>query len=184
MRDPIDVLRSVKRHMALVLGSDWEVRLDDEMEVVPFCFVSRTTPVTETSPTQHLSTFSMGVRAVCYLGPKASEEEALIALGAVERTVLRGLKRGEVGGGRNLRIPLYDYSAVGMDAAATVDERINDDWVRLTALSLNTLADPEDRRSQSLIVTFTAGWRQVADLDTSGVTVESVTAASDPGALG
>lgn len=168
MREPWDVLRSTARYFWEVLPplvrdgvpTPWEVRLDDEMVHVPFCFISRVAPDTVTG-NQHTSDHSMGMRAACFPGPYATMEKALEACAVTEKAVYAGLRTG-VALGHPSRIPLYDYTGVGLDADVQPTDRHTSDYIRISGLSFNTLADPEDRRLQTLLVAFTAQWRSDA----------------------
>lgn len=159
-RTPIDVMRSLQRYFAEVLPG-WEVRLDDEVQALPFCFLTRTSQVTVGADHAMFTDFSFGARAALYPGPQPTLEAALHEMGRVEAVVLAGLRRG-VGLGKPNRIPLYNYDAIAKDAPATAVNRQAQDYIRLGGVTTNPVADPSDQRKQTLLVAFTVTWRGIA----------------------
>lgn len=160
MREPWDVLRSLKRYLALALPT-WEVRIDDEMATEPLCILARTTPVTVRG-TQFTSDLSFQARVAAFPGPQSSAEAALAACAAVEGTIITALRTG-IADGFPDRVPLYDYDGLGIDEPATSLQRVQQqDYIRISGLTTNVLPDPEDKRRQTLIASWTNTWRKTA----------------------
>lgn len=163
MRDSWDVLRSLKRYLARALP-EWEVRLDDEMATKPTCILARITPVTVRGG-QHTSELSFQTRAAAYPGVQSSQELALEVCSLAEAAILHALTHG-IDDGRPYRVPLYSYDTVTVDEAATGTDRVQvQDFVRISNLTTNVLPDPEDKRRQTLIVSWTNTWRKTARYD-------------------
>lgn len=177
MRSSLDVLRSTKRWTALLLPT-YEVRLDSQIVGHPMAVISQTTPITH-GGRRFVADLSMGMRIAVYPGPQETEEAAVMAAGGVENTLFMGLRRS-VEGSHSLRIPLFDYDGVGADAAASSGARDAWDFIRVSALNVQPLYEPEDRKRVTVLCAFTATWFRAGEqpeiesgaLNTGGVVID------------
>jgi hypothetical protein len=166
MRTPVDALRSVKKHVALVLGDDWEVRLwsDDVKSSFPMARVAVTGPVAYNGhPIYPDATMPLSV--YCYDEPLDNVQEGITRAMMVEDALFRAF-RGYEGLGAPERVPLYDYDGVpleGVDSGS--DERWASDYLRILDCSVSHVHDPTDDRFIVVAADVRTTWRRAFHAD-------------------
>ena len=159
-----DVYRSIKKHIALILGDDWDVRwVDDEGTFSRPSAIVVPTAVASVAAGDSQFIASMIQPFGIYAYPETGDtptESRMKAL-AVEEILLNGLRFG-VGAGRPLRIPLYSYRGVDERAAASV--RHPSDFARVADLSVGTTPDPNDRTLWTVTCEVRLSWRRTAQV--------------------
>lgn len=173
MRTTLDALRSLKRYASLVLGEDWEVRLDRGEGVItlPFCRVSKVGALLITGPSWE-TTDTQAFALHCTLPPEDSSEEAFVAALDAENTLHQGFRIG-VGEGGPFRVPLYDYDGVTLTAGS--NERSYCDYMRVRDLSITQVPDPNDDRRVSVACDIRLTWRRSGRLPAGNNVVDTVT---------
>jgi hypothetical protein len=173
MRSQWDARRSIQRYVAEALGAGWEVALaaDRGEFAYPFARVQPAGDVTRSGPALYAE-LSQPMSIQCYPQPQdtvvASESAAAEVLDALERAFSVG-----VGKGRPLRVPLYDYDGVPVEAQSY--ERDDRDFLQVTDFSARTLSDPEDARNIAVVADVRVRWRRAGRLPYGGTQlVESV----------
>lgn len=166
MRSEIDVLRSIKRYVSVVLGDAWEVRLwaDQGSFAVPFARVVSSGGSSVVGGSAAFASQSLPVSVYCYLGESETEELAEIAgMGLRERLVSAFRFGGVANEGYPLRVPLYDYD--GVDYPIGVGKRWSDrDFVRVADLNVARVAEDGDGRFVIVVATMQVSWSRAAAL--------------------
>lgn len=170
---PVDVLLSVQKYTALVLGDAWEVRLEQDRGSItkpgkPIALVVVTGPV---SPAPRAGmhrqvelTWPLAIH--CYPLRKDSQEDAELQVLDVTEQLLQGFATQGRGLGRPLRVPLFDYADVDVSVADS-DVRGDRDFVRLANLDVSRLPDGQDPRLIRVILAFQTMWRRAGYIPSS-----------------
>lgn len=190
MRTTTDVLRSMNRYVALVLGDEWEVRLaaDDVRHGAKFAVVSLVGPTLYSGPAIYQDAIQP-MQVAAYQAPAESNETGLVAALVVEETLFGGFSgkfpsysettndatpvtRTVRTGSR--RVPLYDYSGVPLDGVnAGTFARNEHDYMRVLDFSTSRLSDPVDDRAIVVLADIRVTWRRPTHAD-PGKPVESI----------
>lgn len=175
MRSTTDVRRSLQKYVAEALGSDWEVRSDDEqgMVTLPFCRVRRSAPTTMSGPS-HTTDSVISFALHCTPVPAKTSADAYDEAERIEELLVRGFRVG-VGAGRPARVPLYNYETIPPDNTSTI--RGYADYMRVEQLTTQQLPDPDDPNCVNVVADLRLAWRRPGFRDTptrlvTGVTVE------------
>lgn len=154
MRQPVDALRSVKRHVAANLP-DWEVRLadDDGSMQYPYALVAFVGPSLSTG-NAIIREVTQPLTVYCYPEPAETFEKGLLQAEAVSDELWRTF----VGGLEPLRVPLYDYDGLRSDQGS--DTRNEHDYLRLEDVQINRVPDPADDRRIIVVCDFRASWKR------------------------
>lgn len=173
MKTSFDVLRSLKRYVAIALGEDWEVRL----QVEEGTFIRPAAIITDTPGGQSIDgprramdivqTFSINAFAL----PGATVMDSLAAASEVEETLVHAFRVG-VGEGKAARVPLYDYDAVPVTDPST--SRNAPDYARILDLSVARVQAPTDELLFTVTVEVRLGWRRNADVPFTGRTATEI----------
>jgi hypothetical protein len=153
MRTPTDAVRSVKRHVAAELGSDWEIRLapEDGTMRYPYGIVAAVGPALSSEAALNVQ-MTQPITVYCYPRPAASFEQGLMDGNAVADELWEAF----AGGLTPYRVPLYDYDGVPLDQPS--DERYEHDYLRLTDVQLNRVPDAQDEHRIIVVCDFRAAW--------------------------
>lgn len=168
MRTPVDVLRSVGRHLSRALGDDFSILLgpsDGEYDppTAHITLLDRTA-----SGPAGRNDHRRGLQVALHLGSQTTAHAAVLEGYRVEALLIAALE-GEAGGTpsplpvppggvRTAKgvLPLYDYDGVGPDQPAT--ERDPHAYVRVSALSTRVTPDRDDPRFVSVTASATLAW--------------------------
>jgi hypothetical protein len=153
MRTPTDAVRSVKRHAAAQLGPDWEVRLapEDGTMHYPYAIVAAVGPALSTESALNAQV-TQPITVYCYPAPAESFEQGLMDGNEVGDELWEAF----AGGLTPLRVPLYDYAGVPLDAPGEV--RNEHDYLRLTDVQINRVPDAQDEQRVIVVCDFRASW--------------------------
>jgi len=173
MRTSFDVLRSLKRYVAIALGEEWEVRLQAEEGTF-----SRPAAIITDAPGGQtidgprramdiVQTFSINAFPV----PGPSVMESLEAAAEVEETLVHAFRVG-VGEGKAARVPLYDYDSVPVTDGST--SRNRPDYARILDLSVGRPQSPSDELLFTVTAEVRLGWRRNADVPLTGRTANEI----------
>lgn len=158
MRTSIDVLRSLKRYVAIALGEDWEVRLLVEEGTFgrPAAQVMEATGQTITGPNHTMDVIqTYMVHAFPVKG--STVMESLLAASEVEDTLVRAFRIG-IDKGRAARIPLYNYESVPANAGSS--DRTPKDFARILDLEISRTQSPQDELLFTVSAEVRLGWRR------------------------
>lgn len=163
--------------MALAMGPTWEVRFDGEEGTYkpPFVGVMWTTPEVLVGPSW-LSEYTRTIRCNAYPGPQASVADAEKAASDTSNLLYTALRIG-VDKGKAMRIPLYNYDGLALTAPATdvAHRPSTSDFLRVTSLSIEPLAEPTDKRLMTVLATMRLNWRRpTVDPSRQGPLAQSV----------
>lgn len=187
MRTSTDALRSLKKYVALSLGSEWEVRLTDEEGVFkrPFCRVGAipTGARTRMEGSRHMRT-SQRFSLVAYPKETTTADEARMEAARVEELFILAFARGthtpsfapSRGRAHPMRVPLYDYDDIALNEPATEDDRGPSDFLIVSDdPSIGSLKDDEDDLLWAVTVDIAMWWSRSVAVSSEGMnTVESV----------
>lgn len=148
----------------------------------PWARVTQATPVSSTphgtSHADRRMTISVLAFPVAGLNAESSYTEAA----RIERLLTdaiaigidpKGFSRSGSRRGHPMRIPLFDFAALGLYEAATEGERVG--WLRvLDSPATSTFADPASDTAWIATCDLRVGWSESVLRDPSGVTVERV----------
>lgn len=172
MRTENDVMRSVKRYMAIVLGPTWEVRMwtDEGSFQTPLARVAASAPATYTSR-RILTDIVLPIQVHCYLPDVDTVSAGLSAALACREQIIQGIEIG-VDLGWPRRIPLYDYD--GVDDAHGSEARNTYDFIRVIDLSVNSIPDTDEPTDVVVVADMRLGWGRGTTVNPDAETVESV----------
>lgn len=203
MRTSTDALRSMADYVAKSLGSEWEVRFEDEEGAFdrPFCRVVAATPmqtrVQNVMVVDCRQTFSL----VCYPVEKDSAADARLEGERVVELLYQAFAVGthtasygalmtasaEVNWrrGHPLRVPLFDFDGVPLTVQVTEDERDPRDFLKVDEPPTFGVIEGtarEDERETLYTVTgdVRVKWTRSIAKGTPGTTVETVTSGPEP----
>jgi hypothetical protein len=159
-----DALRSVKRYTSEVLGDQWEVRLwaDRGEFSYPLATVAAVAAPILTGPASYHYEVVQPMSINCYEAESASPTEGLLAAESLIEKLLRGFRGPGVGLGRPLRIPLFDYTGVGIEDWAA--QRHPSDFLRVVEFSPRPLPDALEPKLVSVTVDMRVSWRRDLNL--------------------
>lgn len=172
MRTQEDVVRSVKRYFALVLGDEWEVRTwaDEGAFEAPMARISESGPALATSR-RVLTDFVLPMQLHCFLPVADTVSAAERAARIVMQTLTNGVEVGiDIAFPR--RIPLYDYD--GLDESQPSDSRNYYDYIKVVDFSVNAVPDSDVPTGIAVVATLRVTWGQYTTVDPGYQTVESV----------
>lgn len=176
MRTTSDALRSMKRHVALVLGADWEVRFADEAGrfAVPTAVVKTVGPTLYGGP-RHYADATQPMHVSCWPGASASQLDAEHAARAIEELLFYGFRHDPGPGlSRPARVPLFDYDGkpwTGQDSGSNA--RGDHDFLRVVDFSTTVMPDPQEERQVGVMADIRVTWRRPTR-DLSRNLVESI----------
>jgi hypothetical protein len=166
-RDPTSVHRSIQRWLSTVLQAPWDVQpVRKEPQQRPLAVIRPVGPAPSTG-TAYVREYDQPYEAFLYPpgvenDPLGSEREAREAM----RLVLRAIDSGNGASGRDrsysLRIPLFDYADVGVDAALPAD-REPVDYLVIRAPTGVARPDPDADDLFTVVIDFRANWRDDGD---------------------
>jgi len=167
MRTSIDVMRSLKRYVALALGEAWEVRLLVEEGTFgrPAAQIMEATGQTLTGPfhsVDAIQTFMVHAFPV----ERETVMESLLGAAEVEETLLRAFRMGGVDEGHAARLPLYDYDDVASHQGSSA--RTPKDYARILDLEISRTQSPEDELLFTVTAEVRLGWRRDGQLPSDG----------------
>jgi hypothetical protein len=179
----VNALRSINRYVAQALGDDFEVRfaVDEANFERPFARVKESTPMTSTPHGARHRDLRQTFSIVAFPLEGLNAESSLVQAKRVETLLLdaftgRGLDTASYRNGRGHphRIPLYDYSGLGLREAATDGERVG--YLRvIEPLSMSTFSDPADDRLYIVACNLRCGWSEYVGVPIDAPSVERVT---------
>lgn len=174
MRTSEDALRSLKRYVSAILGDAWEVRTpDDEAAFVrPFARVQFAGPMNMMAGSQFVAEMNRPFTVLAYPPPGETIGDSVLAAARVEDAIFQGFRAGGVGGGRPLRVPLFDYAGVPNTDGSVA--RFGSDFMRVADLSVNSVGDPENAALWTVVVDIRLRWARTAAVVSGGKVVESV----------
>jgi hypothetical protein len=179
----VNTLRSLARYVALALGEDFEVRFapDEGAFARPCARVTEATPANSTPHGARHRDLRQTCSVVAFPTEGITAESSLIEAKRVERLLLDAFAKGiDAASFRNgrahpMRVPLFDYSGVGLREAATDAERIG--FMRVVEPpALSTYPDPSDERLYVVTCDVRLGWSECIGVAHDGPLVERVTA--------
>jgi hypothetical protein len=203
MRTPTDALRSLKKYVAFSLGDEWEVRFAGEEGAFrrPFARVE------EASGARYRMTGAMQMEAtqpfsiLCHIEEREHVDAARLEAARVQGLLVQAFLVGThapsrrertgfavnstqartVSRGHPLRVPLYDYDGIGVDEAATEDDRAPNDFMRVTSDPLIQVIFPDSVEDLRYVVaaTVTMSWATSAAVLSDAMTVRNVTATEE-----
>jgi hypothetical protein len=159
MRTHADALRSVKRHVADSLGSDWEVRLaadDGTLLEPPYAIVATVGPALS-SESALIVQITQPYTVYCYPPRSESFEQGLLDGAALTEQLWMAF----VGGLTPYRVPLYDYAGVPLANGSA--SRNTHDYLRLVDVQVNRVPDSEDEQRVIVVCDFRASWTRPTD---------------------
>lgn len=172
MRTPTDVLRSLKRYVAIALPEEWEVRIDSEEGTFkrPSAVISAPQGAQMTGPAR-VTDYIQSFQIMCH--PELGEKpmESLLNATNAEEDLFMAFRVG-VDEGRAARVPIYDYDGVGIDQAS--DSRNPQDFARVLDLSIAKPQSPIDERIYTVTAEVRLGWRANSALPSTGRDVQAV----------
>lgn len=169
-----DARRSLKRFMSIVLGDDWEVRLEPEEGSFerPICVVRAVNAAVVSGPA-HTTNYTRPF--VLYLYPERFEnvEQGQIRIDRLQQLILDAFLVGDQqNGAYPRRVPLYDYE--GTDWGEGTDYRDNREFMRLDDIQPHADRDPEDDLLWTVVFTLRLSWRRRGRVLPIGPALESV----------
>lgn len=180
MRTESDVLRSVRRYFASILGDAWEVRewSDEGAFELPLAKIAEVGAATYTSH-RIVSDVVLPIQVFLYQEPNVSTSASLRDARALRDVVWRAVEVGQVGDGAAWprRIPLYDYD--GLTETQTSNKRNTYDFIRVLDLSLNSIQDSEVPTGVVVVADMRLGWRRDTTVDPGNDIVNSVAVTID-----
>lgn len=175
MRGINDVLLSVKRHVAIVLGDEWEVRIPGDEEAAfdrPFARIARAGPTVVVPGTNfRFSSNSQALVVSAFPRVRSRPEEALLEAGRVEDRLYSAFWQ-QVDLGHPSRIPLFDYDGIGLERSSL--RRHPSDFLRVTDFSVNTAADDADPKLMTVTADLRVAWLRQGAVPSHERTVERV----------
>ena len=172
MRTENDAVRSLKRYLAIALGSEWEVRMwtDEGSFKPPIARVAESTPAIYSSKRVQTD-IVMGMQVHCFTAPAASASAAMVQAREVKQLLVTAFELG-VDLARPRRIPLYDYD--GLDESEPSTKRSYYDFLRVQDLSLNVAQDTDDPNVVVVVADLRIAWSQATTVSPETVTVNSL----------
>jgi hypothetical protein len=136
------------------------VRLADEPGEFrfPFAIVAAPGDAAAAGGTSRVADVVMAATVQCYPPPAGSPAQALLDAGEVEEVLWAAFRAGRSPGGHALRVPLWDFEGVPLDATSGL--RWPHDYMRVLDLSIGQLPDPEDARRVRAYAEVRLGWRR------------------------
>lgn len=176
MRGTPDILRSLKRYVALALGDEWEVRLagDEGTFKRPFARAVPTSPAQypAATATAFLTEAIQAFAVHAYPSASASGDESYLAALATGEALFRAFAVG-VGEGRPRRVPIYDYTDLPLGEGSTA--RHYADFAEVRDLSITEPhRDPDDETLWLVIVDLRLGWRRTVEPSSTGRTAVTI----------
>jgi hypothetical protein len=169
MRTSYDVLRSLKRYGALVLGDTWEIHeaAEEGTTARPMVLVRPTAGQQISGP---FHTMEIIQPFALYAYPAAGETpyESLHAASEAEELLVTAFRIGGVGAGRPGRMPLYDFDASGPDEGS--DARQQPDYARVLDFSTERMQATEDDLLWTVVAEVRLGWLRSALLASEATT--------------
>lgn len=158
MRTSIDILRSLKRYIAIALGPEWEVRLLSEEGTFgrPAAQIMEATGQTITGPS-HASDLVQTFMVHVFPVPGDTVMESLLAASEAEEKLFQAFRWG-IDKGRTARLPLYDYAATPLDEGSST--RRTADYARILDLELSRTQSPSDELLFTVSAEVRLGWRR------------------------
>jgi hypothetical protein len=157
VRTSIDALRSLKAFIAESLPADFDVRLAEEEGVFerPTALVTATTPQAVSGP-RHTRDVAQSFTCHVYAEVARTAQGSLLAAAEVEELLLQATQTGRTGG----RVPLRDYTGVGVDESAPAGSL---EFLRIVpgSLSINRVRDPDDPLLYTVVMDLRLTWRRV-----------------------
>lgn len=175
MRGINDVILSVKRHVAIALGDEWEVRIPGEEEFAferPFARVGRAGQTTIVQATNFR--FSKNTQALVvsvFPRVKATAEDSLLEAGSVE-DILYSAFWQRVDLGHPARIPLFDYDGIGTERGS--QRRHPSDYLRVEDFSVSATQDATDAKLITVTADLRVAWLRQGAVPSQERTVERV----------
>lgn len=138
MRTPGDALRSFKRHLALTLGAEWEVRLTGEEGTFsrPFARVGTVGAARLAGQSAYMAEWVLTFNVVAHPVERETADEARLEAERVRQLVFVALRGQPALPGRPKRIPLWNYDGV------PVTRDVCQDATERAALAVLYDADP------------------------------------------
>lgn len=176
MRTPADALRSFKRHVALTLGPEWEVRLSSEEGAFnrPFARVGHVGNYTIRNAGAYQQQWRAQFQVVAHPVEKETPDDAKLEAERVRHLLYLALSGGGAAPARPKRIPLWDYAgiAAAQDVTASPAEvaanpalvlrpRGARDFIRADqndVPNIGVLGDPQDELMYAVTATGFFGW--------------------------
>lgn len=187
MRTEVDILRSLKKYVALALGNDWEVRLTAEEGAFrrPFCRVAQATPAMTRVEGARMVRSQQTFTLYAYPIEKGTPDEARLEASRIEGVLLNAFAGQGAHTpsyytpsyrGHGMRIPIYNYDGIDLKTAATEGDRQYNDFARVSdPPSVGAQVDPEDELMWVVTADVPIAWtRSTAVFATDPTTVQSI----------
>ena len=186
MRTQTDALRSISKYAAVALGAEWDLafaRAEGDFQR-PFCRVNWSTAATNVNRGMHHVEIRRTAALVCFPAVQEGDMAEELNLMEAQRTEEKLLHafggpgahvpsyRSSSNRGHPRRVPLYDYSGVTLNQAATA--RATNDFLRVIEdPQVNSVPDPANDRAYIVTLDLRVAWsRSIAVLATEPLTEE------------
>ena len=172
-------MRSLCRHVGLVLGDDWNDVRPAEQEGTfdrPFCLIERT-GATGYTGSAILRDVSMAFTVSAYPRTDEDPDEALRYSMLAEERLEDGFNSNVYGHADVMRVPLFDYSGVPFDQST--ERRGYCDYARVSGFAINRIRDPDDQRLWTVAADLRMGYRRLGRVPYGGRTATRVSAEMD-----
>lgn len=181
MRTEADVMRSLQRYFALVLGDTWEVRqwTDEGSFEPPYARVAEAGPASYVSQRVYTD-ITLPVQVHLYAPPAISTSAAIGAARDLREQVMQAIEVGQIdvtNAAFPRRIPLFDYAGLLLGQGS--ESRNYYDFIRVLDLSMNTIQDANVPNAVVVVVDLRLSWRRDTTLSPQRDIVDSLTVTID-----
>lgn len=176
MRQERDVLRSLRRYFALILGDQWEVRQwsDEGSFEPPYARVAPAGQAIYTSRRVYTD-IVMPVQVHLYPPPQISSSAAMDVAWDLREVVVQAVEVGQIdvpNAAWPRRIPLFDYADT--PSVHGSDTRNYYDYIKVMDLSVNTIQDSNVPNAVVVVVDLRLAWRRDTTLTPQRGIVDSL----------
>lgn len=181
MRTERDVMRSLRRYFALILGEGWEVRQwsDEGTFEPPFARVAPAGQAIYTARRVYTD-IVMPAQVHLYPPPQLTSSDAMDVAWGLRERVVQAIEVGQVDvpdAAFPRRIPLFDYADTPPSHPSNL--RNYYDFIKVMDLSMNTIPDSTVPNAVVVVVDLRLAWRRDTTVYPQRDIVDSLTVTID-----